>query len=252
MSQRPAWQARYLQIADDIRGQIVGGQLAPGDQLPTEAELQRSYDVARGTVQKALNQLISEGLVLPDRPKGHFVRGIARLEWTASTDERHDLPADWWVAMVREQGMEPSQTIRVEVIRPAEAIASSLELKPTEFAVVRRRVWYINGRPSATYDSYYPEPIVRGTPLAQPDDIARGGRHVLAEMGHRMISHRDEITARSPQPDEATILQIPPGTPVIDHRRISWDENDIAIRCALSVLPGDRYTLTYSRTDQTP
>lgn len=249
MAPRTGWQPVYAQIADELRAKITSGQLGAGDRLPTEEELQERYGVARGTVQKGLAQLVSEGLVVAQRPKGHFVRSMDRLQWAASTDEQHEVPVDWWVDMVRQQGFEPSQSIKVEIMEPQPPIAERLQLQPGEFAVVRRRLRSINGRPSAIWDSYYPETFAGGTALAQPADITRGGRHVLAELGHKMCFHRDEITARAPRPEEAASLHIPPGTPLIEHMRTSCDTNDRPVRCMVAILPGDRYTLTYTRRD---
>lgn len=39
----------YRRIADELRGQIECGELAPGDALPSEAAIVETYGVARGT-----------------------------------------------------------------------------------------------------------------------------------------------------------------------------------------------------------
>ncbi|MEA2589708.1 MAG: GntR family transcriptional regulator, partial [Actinomycetota bacterium] len=45
--------ALYLQIADQLREQIVTGKLAPGSRLPSEHSLMAAYDASRDTVRKA-------------------------------------------------------------------------------------------------------------------------------------------------------------------------------------------------------
>lgn len=69
----------YLQIAEELRGQISRGALAPGAQLPSTNELVERYGVARGTVRSALRVLADEGLVVARHGSGVFVRsGVQR------------------------------------------------------------------------------------------------------------------------------------------------------------------------------
>lgn len=64
----------YAKIAEMLRSEIKSGSLKPGAQLPTEEELCRLYNVSRGTIQKALNLLVSEGIISRRRGIGSFVR----------------------------------------------------------------------------------------------------------------------------------------------------------------------------------
>ena len=64
----------YMQIADDLRGQIRQGTYGPGDKLPSTAELVDKYGVANMTVQFAMRTLREEGLVYGVRGKGTYVR----------------------------------------------------------------------------------------------------------------------------------------------------------------------------------
>lgn len=60
---RPA----YLQIADELRAQILAGALSAGERLPSEIELGNAFGVSRGTVREALRVLSSQHLVEPRR-----------------------------------------------------------------------------------------------------------------------------------------------------------------------------------------
>jgi len=53
----------YEVIAESLREQIRTGQLKPGDQLPTIAELAVANTVAVGTAHRALSMLRNEGLI---------------------------------------------------------------------------------------------------------------------------------------------------------------------------------------------
>jgi len=67
----------YKQIADRFRSDIEMGRLKLHDKIPTELELAESYSVSRGTVRKALDRLVQEGLFTRIKGKGTFVSGTA-------------------------------------------------------------------------------------------------------------------------------------------------------------------------------
>jgi DNA-binding FadR family transcriptional regulator len=57
----------YERLARELRDQIISGELAPGDQLPAEAEMQRRYGVSRSTIREALRVLSSQNLLMTTR-----------------------------------------------------------------------------------------------------------------------------------------------------------------------------------------
>lgn len=64
----------YRQLADLIRGQILAGELAGGQTLPSESALSRQYGLGRDAVRDALAVLRAEGLVTTERGRGTWVR----------------------------------------------------------------------------------------------------------------------------------------------------------------------------------
>ncbi|KUP94497.1 FadR/GntR family transcriptional regulator [Tritonibacter horizontis] len=61
------------EVAVSITAAIEGGQLAPGDRLPTEAELAKRFGVARTVVREAISLLRYDGIVDSRRGVGAFV-----------------------------------------------------------------------------------------------------------------------------------------------------------------------------------
>ena len=51
------------QIAQQIKEQIISGELKPGDKLPSENELCKMYQVSRTSVRQALANLSSLDLI---------------------------------------------------------------------------------------------------------------------------------------------------------------------------------------------
>ncbi len=64
----------YHQLKTLIREQIESGMWRPGDRIPTEQELCRTYGISRSPVRQALKELVHEGLLVRRPGAGTFVR----------------------------------------------------------------------------------------------------------------------------------------------------------------------------------
>lgn len=69
---RPAPRTLALQLFDALAARIRGGQIAPGQQLPTEAALMAEHGVSRTVVREALSQLQAAGLAQTRHGVGTF------------------------------------------------------------------------------------------------------------------------------------------------------------------------------------
>ena len=63
----------YQQIMAQIRGQIIQGQLMPGGRIPSVRELAAQAQVNPNTVQRAMNELEREGLLVSGGTNGRTV-----------------------------------------------------------------------------------------------------------------------------------------------------------------------------------
>lgn len=248
VSGRP--RALYHQIADKIRVGITSGELRPGERLPTEADIAREWETSRSTAVKGLGVLIGEGLVVAQRPRGHFVRARQPMVYRPQSEFRPqpEIPEmDRFIAQLTQEGREASQRIEVSIVEPDADIRERLRLSTDSRTVVRRRVRYVDGVAYNTNDSYFPYALVEGSDIMSPGDIARGANTVLAELGHEQVRALDEIHVRMPTPEEADRLQLGPGTPVAVHVCTGYTKSGVAVRAVVNVLPGDRHVITYER-----
>jgi DNA-binding GntR family transcriptional regulator len=64
---------KYAQLAAILRERIASGELAVGEPVPSETELEQEFDLARGTIRKAIGVLRDEGLIVTTKGKGSWV-----------------------------------------------------------------------------------------------------------------------------------------------------------------------------------
>lgn len=76
----------YRQLVEQIRRLVVGGQLRPGDQLPSVRELALEHAVNPMTISKAYSQLEMEGLLI--RQRGKPMQIAAQKITNSNDDER--------------------------------------------------------------------------------------------------------------------------------------------------------------------
>jgi DNA-binding GntR family transcriptional regulator len=67
----------YQRIVQDVKDQVRHGRLKGNDKLPSTRELADHYGVAPGTVQRALAELRTEGVVYSHQGRGSFIRESA-------------------------------------------------------------------------------------------------------------------------------------------------------------------------------
>lgn len=60
----PDRRSLHERIAADLRDEIMSGDLAPGANLPSTAQLKERFDASNATIQKALQLLKDEQLVV--------------------------------------------------------------------------------------------------------------------------------------------------------------------------------------------
>ncbi len=68
-----------------IRGDILSGDLAPGEKLPSKRALAQNLEVSKITVEAAYNQLLSEGYIRSQEKVGYFVEAVQRHAQAAPT-----------------------------------------------------------------------------------------------------------------------------------------------------------------------
>lgn len=67
----------YLQIKEIIEQDILNGRLKPEDQIPSNSQLVKHYNINPVTVLKGINLLVDEGLIYKKRGLGMYVSSDA-------------------------------------------------------------------------------------------------------------------------------------------------------------------------------
>lgn len=246
--------ARPLQVrvADDLRHKIETGEWRGGHQLPTLDELAGEYLCSITSARKAVDLLKQQGLVITVQGRGTYVR-------ERPTTRRHGMErytrsrwngADGQPILIAEaaaQGHTAGQELRelAEVTVPP-VVADRLGVAPGTRVWVRRRTTLIDDRPNQLADSFYPLDVVAAAPQIREENTGPGGGYArLDDAGYHLAEVSEEWSVRMPSGPETVALRLPPGTPVIDLTRTTYDSTGRPVEVMLAVLAGDMTTFAY-------
>jgi GntR family phosphonate transport system transcriptional regulator len=228
--------ALWRRIADAIRLDIVGGKLASGDRLPTEAILAERFAANRHTVRRALAVLADEGVVGAEQGRGTFVRSARRLSYPIGKRTR-------FREGLRGQASSLNSRALSDRIENATAtVAEALRLKPGAKVVRMESVSFADGTPisrSTTWFSYrlFPDFAER---IARLDSTTS----VFASYGIADYSRAStRISARHADVEETKLLGLAPGAILLVSEAVNVDGKGMPISYALSRFPAERMEL---------
>ncbi|WP_080694174.1 GntR family transcriptional regulator [Salinispora tropica] len=238
-------------IADDLRGQIKEGQLAPGAKLPSEREMATRYGTARNTAREAVAILQAEGLVDAQHGRGVFVRSRPPVMRLGSNRYSRRLRGETGLSPFRIEITKQGRTPRTEcrsVTRevPPEEVAKRLGVEQGR-PVIRRENWYFaDDEPVQFGVTYIPVDVAGDSSLATDKKLGRGSIYArFEELGYPIMRIREEISARMPTPEESAGLTVPSGVPVIEVTHTSLDGEKRPFEVTKFVMRGDLNALDY-------
>ncbi|MCC6193413.1 MAG: GntR family transcriptional regulator, partial [Burkholderiales bacterium] len=140
--------ALHHQIKEDMFLHLRSGRWPPGFELPTEEALCRHYGVSRGTLRRAIADLVSEGYVERQRGRGSFVSRPKLESGVAGSYSRF---------RVIGPPLDPGgRVVACERSRAAKDIAAMLGIDAGRSIWRLERVRFTERRPVSVQTSYLP------------------------------------------------------------------------------------------------
>jgi GntR family transcriptional regulator len=219
---------KHVQVREYVRTLVTGS--APGSPAPSERELVHRFGVARMTVRQAMDALVVEGLLERIPGRGTFVarprRPTTRL--LSYTEE-----------MARRGLLAESQTLLARREQAGPGVARALQVSEGDAVIHWRRLRRADSLPMCIEDAYLNEVLLPGfLQSGMPTSLygaldARGLRPTWAE---------DSVNADVAGDEEAALLEITPGAPVLRHSRRALVGEKV-VEVSRTVYRADRYTM---------
>lgn len=223
----------YAQLLEFLRENIKQEVWRPGDQLPGEHTLCEQYEVSRTVVRQALGELEAEGLIVRHKGRGAFVAEPKIIESLAQklTGFHQDM---------HERGHVPvTQVLTLDVIPAPAKIARQLEIPPDAPVVHLHRLRFVEGEPILLVTSYLPHTLCPGL---EHVDFREQSLYAYLEQAYGMTIARGRrrIGAVAADAEQARLLQIAPGAPLLSLESVSYLEDGTPIEYYHALHRGDR------------
>lgn len=225
----------YAQLYNSLLSQIRDGVYAPGERLPTEAELGELYGVSRMTVRRALDELRRVGLVERKPALGTFV---AEPPLSARISGLHSLTDE-----ILQLGMTPGSTLLAREDVPASAeVATQLSL--SEGATVLRldRVRTADGRPFYVASSFLNTVVF---PELASQDYSSATLSLLATyrrvLGFEVERMTQFLSATAAPQLAREVFGLAAGSPVLLFERVVYLGGNRPVEYVRAYFRGDSY-----------
>lgn len=222
----------YARVKQFLKDSLEAGRWAPGEQMPSEAELVAQFGVSRMTVHRALRELQDAGLIDRVQGVGTFAAQLHRVSSTLTIKDIHE--------EIERRGNRHDATVHLKRAESASAaLAERLGLAPGATVFHTLIVHHERGVPLQCEDRYV-------NPACAPrylevDFTVTTPTHYLLEVAP-LWEAQVSIEAALPTAQEARLLGIGRADPclVVVRRTVS---RGLPVTLARLVHPGTRYSL---------
>jgi GntR family transcriptional regulator len=228
---------KYEEISSSLKKMFTDGKYQPGDLLPDQEALARQFNTTRMTIRKAMQALVTEGVVYTKRGAGTFLRKDFNAH-DGSLESTIDKP--FGTTLTYSGRKVTSKVLGLDARLPTEDEQAKLLIGPGEPVYVIRRVRYVDGRVYAYEHTIMPTKIATIT-----EEVLAGSvyRH-LAEEKHLHIagSHR-KVYAIKATAEDVEALGAELNDPVLAITQISYTEEGEPFEYSTTHFPYDTSTI---------
>jgi GntR family transcriptional regulator len=219
----PAFSPLYQQIKSLILQSLETGEWKPGEAIPSEMDLAARFRVSQGTVRKAIDELAAENLVIRRQGKGTFVATHAEqhvqyrfLKLMPDSGDRDS------------EGPAQRTVLECKRIRSTADVARALALRSGDSVVQVRRILAFGGQPTILEDLWLPGTTFKGLSAEQVAGY-HGPTYAMfeVEFGVRMVRAEERIRAVAADAQQAVLLKVEQGSPLLSVERVAYTYNDV-------------------------
>jgi GntR family transcriptional regulator len=212
----------YQRLRDDLARRIAAQEWRTGEAIPTEQELAQGYRIAVGTVRRAIDLLVTEGLLERFQGRGTFVR---RADFSASLFRFFRFQSS-----DGERRVPISRILSREIVQAPALVSDALRLSASAAVIRMSRLRLIDDKPLLAEEIWLPlarfETFAR-IPLDQIGDLLypvyeQACAQVVASAG-------ETLSVEMVAAPYARLLRLRPGTPVVVIERLAYGFDRIPI-----------------------
>jgi GntR family transcriptional regulator len=224
--------ALHHQIKEDLFLHLRSGRWPPGFELPTEESLCRHYGVSRGTLRRAIGDLVTDGYIERHRGRGSFVSRPKLESGVVSTYKRFRVVGP---------PLDPGgRVLACRRVRAVKDVASMLDVVAGVAIWRLERVRFTQGVPVSLQTSFIPVDLCPD--LSRHDLVTRHLIDVLRDAyGVQLTSAVEYVEPTVADGYAARVLSVTPRTPLFQIERFTRSTRERVAEYRRALLRGDIY-----------
>jgi GntR family transcriptional regulator len=235
----------HVSISQKLRHQIESGDYSPGEKLPSEHQLMKTFHVSRITVRQAIANLVNQGLAHSQQGKGVFVTPQKKVAYSLSS------PLVLLEQDLSQKGIELTfENLAFRKVRPPIPVQTVLGLTHLglneKWVYLQKKLLYMDGAVGAVDITYI---------------LPELGQQFSSQLKQHMTFSTLEAHAIAIERIDATIecthadyeisgyLEVPLGYPLIVYRYTAYTTGEKPFLQGETISRADRfcYALTITR-----
>lgn len=224
----------YQRLRDDMLAKITRREWQAGVAIPTETELTKTYGVAIGTVRKAVETLVAEGMLERSQGRGTFVR---RPSFDASLFRffRHQTSGGT-------RQIPQGRILQRTLDAPPASVASALGLSGRAKAIRLDRLRLVEGKVVLVEEIWLPQAPFASLLKIDPETFGDLLYPLYEERcGQVIASAQETLTVESANAEDARWLALQPGKPVVVIERLAFGYDRQPLEWRRSRGPADGF-----------
>jgi len=220
----------YLQISE-VLGQEVRDLYKAGDKLPSEGDLAVRFNVNRHTLRRAIDVLITDGLLMRRHGKGIYVLSPA-IDYSINSQTR-------FTETLENQGKVTGSNVLKKLIIPAKGgIASRLGIANGSDVIALETLRTVDEAPFCVISHFM---SLKGMEIVY-EKYNKGSLHnfMKKHCGVELKRKESLISSVMPEPGDAELLKMPRNLPVLRVKSLNVSsETEIPVEYVVTRFRGD-------------
>jgi GntR family transcriptional regulator len=229
-----SYQPLYARVKSMITRRIASGEWKPGSLIPNEFQLAAQFKVSQGTVRKALIAIEAERLIVRRQGLGTYVarhtRERALFHFFHIVDLNGERPEPW------------SEALSQKTVSATRKLAKLLDVEPGTSLHYVTRMRRLKAVPAIFESIYTPTSLMPDLRLEIGSEMIDEMYVIYQERYGITIAHASErIGAVIATTEDARVLHIDPGAPLLEITRVARDVSKAAVELRISRCRSDLF-----------